>query len=446
MKNLILFFSALALTFTASATSPTPLTFTTPDNNRLGLDLMQKSFEKNLREGQDGNIMTSPVSYYLALGMAYNGTAGQTREQMSELMGGLGEVESFNQQVTYFQSYLKREKRPKGDGWNDRQPPVVGLYNSAWHTTSTTPSGQGTFEFSQSYVDRMTEAFNAEVTGLDFKVTQSADTINAWAEEKTNGLIKNVIKADELRELIWVLMNATYLEANWAVPFEPLPTGDNEVNRFQTLDGEFINAEMISQDSYIPVIRKDNGDISVRLDFYDRGTDAGNTEEARDDLAFFIVMPKDVENFQQLRQNGEVWSSDFWTQTANKLSQEEAYSKTELIMPKFAFDYSVKMTKDDQITRELGLEFLYDDFANFSAMSTPDSVTSAVGFIKQDTRIELDEHGVKAAAVTTIGGIETTSIPVQSPIVRIDRPFYFAIASKNSGTLLFLGQVLNPTK
>lgn len=104
------------------------------------------------------------------------------------------------------------------------------------------------------------------------------------------------------------------------------------------------------------------------------------------------------------------------------------------------------MRENGALTKAMGLDYLFSDRADFAAMATRESAPSKVGLIKQETRIELDEKGVKAAAVTLIGGIERTSINVDVPEfdMVIDRPFVFAIADKATGTLLFVGTVVNP--
>ncbi|MBK6454841.1 MAG: hypothetical protein IPF87_01970 [Gemmatimonadetes bacterium] len=55
---------------------------------------------------------------------------------------------------------------------------------------------------------------------------------------------------------------------------------------------------------------------------------------------------------------------------------------------------------------------------------------------------ETVEVGTEAAAVTTIG-IEVTSLP-QRTVVSVDRPFVFALRERLSGTILFVGKIMNP--
>ena len=61
-------------------------------------------------------------------------------------------------------------------------------------------------------------------------------------------------------------------------------------------------------------------------------------------------------------------------------------------------------------------------------------------------RVDLDEEGTRAAAVTVATAI-AVSLPADPPTpfdIRLDRPFTWAIEHRGSGTLLFLGRVTDP--
>ena len=62
------------------------------------------------------------------------------------------------------------------------------------------------------------------------------------------------------------------------------------------------------------------------------------------------------------------------------------------------------------------------------------------------TFIDLDEAGTEAAAATAVVMMRLTAMPVEDDplVIRFDRPFVYAIYDHPTGTLLFLGRVLNP--
>lgn len=63
--------------------------------------------------------------------------------------------------------------------------------------------------------------------------------------------------------------------------------------------------------------------------------------------------------------------------------------------------------------------------------------------VKQKTYIEVNEGGTEAAAATAII-MKATAVFANS--IFFNRPFLFAIKEKYTGTILFIGRVMDPTK
>lgn len=423
-------------------------------NNKVGLTWMQKTVQNDAKEsgGKLKNTMVSPISAYAALSMLQSGLSGQTKADLLRSMnlensaavgldaankalldtlriarkGGELAVDCSN----------KAPEKKKSDDFRP-QPPVVGIYNSAWGT-SFVRSTKKPFAFAPAFVSNLKTNYSAEVrTDLDFRTEEAVKAINGWAEQKTNCLIPKVITEDQLKDLIWVLMNATYLEASWENGFHNVAAA--AAPQFNTLDGRKIAAPMIRGTDYMSSVTT-NDYVAVEIPFY--------TGSREDDLAFFILMPHDSRQFTAKSLNGDLFSEKLWNGLLRDLSDPKAGQKRiELQMPKFSFGYSMLMQKNQPLTQAVDLNFLFEDgmarAKDFLTLGTP---TSVVGIIKQDTKIELDEKGVKAAAVTLIGGIERTAIPARPVSIVIDKPFVFAIGSKSKGALLFVGSVVDPTE
>ena len=69
------------------------------------------------------------------------------------------------------------------------------------------------------------------------------------------------------------------------------------------------------------------------------------------------------------------------------------------------------------------------------------------GEVLHRARVDLDEEGTRAAAVTIVT-MRATGLPAEPPEpfdLRLDRPFLWAIEHRDSGTLLFLGRVTDPS-
>lgn len=413
---------------------------------------MQKTVQNDakLSGGKLKNTMVSPISAYAALSMLQSGLSGQTKSDLLHSMNlensaAVG-LDHANKALLDSLRIARKggelavdcaNKAPekKSDDFRPK-PPVVGIYNSAWGT-SYVKSTQKPFAFAPDFVSGLKENYSAEVrTDLDFRTEGAAKAINGWAEQKTNCLIPKVITEDQLKDLIWVLMNATYLEASWENGFYNVVP--DQAPKFNTLDGRKIAAPMIRSTDYMNSVTTDEY-VAVEIPFY--------TESREDDLAFIVLMPHDSKQFAAQSLNGALFSEKVWKGLLNDLKAASADQKRiELQMPKFSFGYSMIMQKNEPLTQAVKLNFLFEDgmarAKDFLTLGTPSSV---VGIIKQDTKIELDEKGVKAAAVTLIGGIERTAIPARPIPVVIDKPFAFAIGSKSKGALLFIGSVVDPT-
>ena len=169
---------------------------------------------------------------------------------------------------------------------------------------------------------------------------------------------------------------------------------------------------------------------------------------SRSHLEFIAVMPKNSDSFygfETAKGSQTTWNSKFWFEVLSRV--ESGYGRVKL--PKFSFDYEVAMKdENDKLVQELGLAGLFSKFANFSKMATPGSVKSKVGIIKQKTRIELDEKGLKAAAATLVGGVEVTSVLPRTPKFDLvfNKPFYFAIYDREVNSFLFLGNLVDLSK
>ncbi|MFP5386353.1 MAG: serpin family protein [Bacteriovoracia bacterium] len=387
--------------------------------NNLGLALgMEIS-----KQAPGKNFMVSPVSLHQALSIAANGTNHETRSRMEDLFGitveennllGMGLKKSLTQR-----SHNKLVHLNKGN--------VVAIENSLWRTNGKTDKRN--YVFSPDFLEVSSQYFEAEAYSLDFRNTQSARTINQWADKKTRGLVKEIIDADTLDPMLWVIMNATYMEAAWAKPFHKIK---ENAPRFTLLNKSQVEVRMIGGRQSISYSKMSDGSEVAAIPFsYSRGNP---------DLEFIVYLPHEKKDFSKAR--NEFFTPAFFDRVTNA---HKGRVDAVITLPEFSFDSSVEMKKDKELTKVMGLNFLFQNSADLSLMATRDSLPSVVGIIKQNSRIELDEKGVKAAAVTIVGGIERTSLPVEPSVqMVIDRPFFFAIVEKNTKAILFTGSVVDP--
>jgi serpin B len=129
------------------------------------------------------------------------------------------------------------------------------------------------------------------------------------------------------------------------------------------------------------------------------------------------------------------FNGQLWDEITVKLDSITDISATDVVMPRFRFDYENVL--NDQL-KSLGMINAFEPYlADLSGIS---DASIFVSFVKQNTFVEVNEQGTEAAAVTTTG-IELTSI---KPTLTVNKPFIFAIRERTSNTLLFIGKVMQP--
>ena len=107
-------------------------------------------------------------------------------------------------------------------------------------------------------------------------------------------------------------------------------------------------------------------------------------------------------------------------------------------MPKLNFETTAELS---DILSNMGLKNIFSNKADFSGISDE---KLKVGSVLQKTKLELDENGTKAAAVTSIS-MEKCSLASPDPIVKnvdLTRPFAFLIYDSTNDEVLFMGKVM----
>lgn len=429
MKILSIAFSLLltatSLTGMAGEAAPATLQETTRVN-RLGTDLLAS----RLRNGGIGNAMVSPVSLFFALGILELGAAGDSATLLRSVL--LDDQDASLRDVAPGLAGIL-EHANDGDGG---ETGTFQLSNSIWSTTGAT--NRRPFVFSDHFVAAAESVYGASHQALDFMAPGASDHLNSWAEQETNGLIPEIIDDELLSELEWAIMNAVYFEGGWATPMRAIDR--NEQYRFRHLDGTAQQAEtIVTKDYRARVLDLEDGSVAFQLPFL------GNK------YTFIVHAPADDE------EDVETWLlgravPDLADTVSRVLDNRSTIYQLTAQLPVFSFSSSITMRDGSPVVRDLGIELLFTDKADFLPMVDTGKTTginrhTKVGIIKQDTRIELDENGVKAAAVTLIGGIiKSTTIAPRLPERRVivDRPFAFAIIENASRAILFNGVLVSP--
>lgn len=366
-------------------------------SNAFGFEFFKKVTEIS---GSETDMMVSPLSVSMALGMTRNGAANGTLEAITNTLGlgGMSDAE-INESYKYIiETFSGLDPKVK-----------MQIANSIWY--------HNTFTVEQPFVLANQQYFDASVSKLDFANPASVDVINGWVNEKTNTLIPEII--DQIpAEAVMYLVNAVYFKGQWKYQFDKAKT---EQKPFHLYNGTELQVPSMTQHETHPFFQGP-GFTAIELPY-----NQGN-------YVMSVLLPdagKTVEDVitQLSQENWNTWSSQF----ANR--------DIELQMPKFKYEYNEKQMKP--ILSDMGMGVAFDlENADFTRIN-PDGGLY-ISRVLHKTFIKTDEEGSEAAAVTAVEVGVTSVGPDQPYFFTIDRPFVYFIQEKSTGTILFIGKVMNP--
>ncbi len=388
---------------------PTPITLSplakdlVAQGNDFGMDL----FAEVAAEDSD-NLMLSPLSASVALSMLLNGADGDTFAQIRDMLGLAPEADLDAINAAYADL---REQLLGAD------PEVqFTLANAMFHNSRITDG----FPLEAPFLTALRGPFDARVDGLDFLAPEALETINGWAADKTNDRVESVLEELNPR-LVLLLMNALYFKGDWSTPFEDENT---RAATFTLASGETVQAPTMHGAPQALLVSGD-GYTAVELPYGRRNfsmvllTPEAGTPEAGSLAAFAAAL-----------------RGGLWRDATTALDAQEAFYKVDVALPRFSFETDKTL---NSTLEALGMRDAFGPLANLSRIQA--QLPLVVSFVKQNTFVEVNEEGTEAAAVTTIG-VGLTSV---GPQFIADRPFVFAIRERTTNTLLFVGQVANPT-
>ncbi|MBU8935012.1 MAG: serpin family protein [candidate division Zixibacteria bacterium] len=361
----------------------------------FGLDF----FSQVAAENPDTNVVVSPVSVAMALAMAYNGADGTTREaiQSTIALDGLSPLE-VNEA---FQGLISL---------------LTGLDNDVTMTIANSIWLREGFQVRQPFIETNQQYLNADVTSLDFSNPSSAGIMNQWVSDNTNGLIEQIIDPPIDPLTLLFLINALYFKGDWTRPFNPeLTTGQP----FYGPTGSVTSCQLMMINEELPYYESDLVQV-VDLSY------------GRELFSMMVILPRPGVHVDSALYE---MTSNSWDHWQGAVGQREGM----LYLPKFELEVGFLLNNALSV---LGMVEAFDpsqaDFSNIS-----EQIELYITQVIHKVYIRVDEEGTEAAAVTAIG-IGTTSEPPDNFVMRIDRPFLFAIYERHSGTLLFVGRVTHP--
>ena len=376
------------------------------DNGTFAFHLYQEI------RNQNSNLLFSPYGISTALAMIYAGARGNTERQMTDTL-------EFDLPQTRLHSAfnwldIELEKRGEGAEGKDGEQFRLIVANALW--------GQRHYEFKQKFLDILSQNYGAGLRILDFanEPDKSRNVINEWVSEQTENKINKILSENSIdRFTRLVLTNAVYLNAAWHYPFVSYP--DEFI--FHLPDDSTISVPAMSNANYFN---------------YHKGSDYQAIElpYQGDEISMVVIMPDDGQ-FEDFENN---ISYNKVVGIFNNLEERQVFVK----IPEFKFEsrFSLK-----EILSNMGMPDAFSESkADFSGITNKESLI--IDQVVHKAYIDVDTEGTEAAAVTAIMVIPISNdIFKKEPVeMTVDRPFIFLIRDIETGTILFLGRVLNPNE
>ena len=339
------------------------------------------------------NIMFSPTSLNFALGMIAEGAKGETKEILDDYLGT-------NDFAAYAKEYLDKIKAYNTEDESYGYQSKVKIADAIWLDNGLT--------LQEKFKNTVSDSFGAEVEAVDFSAAEkTCDVINSWCNKNTEGLIPKIITPDLINDNTGLcLTNSLYFESGWSgEPWNVSDTeesfGKKEKTKYMTCTGD-------------------------RYYENDKATAFGR--DYANGLSFIGILPNDEGDFnlEDLDIGG-------------LLKSNPEYDEVDCKMPKLNFETSTVL---NDMLSNMGLDNLFSSNSDFSGIADQNV---NVDTILQKTKLELDENGTKAAAVTAVIMECMSAVEEKEPVIKnveLTRPFAFLIYDRSNNEILFMGKVM----
>jgi len=378
-------------------------------NNPQGIVDGNNKFACNLYHQVQGgttgtNLFYSPFSISMALAMTYAGARTETALQISQTL-------NFQQGEKFHTEY---SQLLKGLVEGTEGKIKLNIANGLW--------AQKDYKFLESYFDMVKSNYRSELKNVDFadniEREKTRKDINTWVEQKTNDKIKDLLSQGDLTSMTrLVLVNAIYFYGDWANPFEKQATHPKD---FSLMDGAKINAPFMNQQGRFNYC--EDSKIQVIEIPYE-----GNK------ASMVIFLPKKNK-----------WMAEFENSFDYKYYQDIIaalqYNEVRLSLPKFQTTYKINLSTT---LSQMGMPLAFSANADFSGMTGKKDL--CISEVIHQAFIDVTERGTEAAAATA-GIMKMTAIrmPNEPKIFNANHPFVFLIKNNVTGSILFMGKIMNP--
>lgn len=354
------------------------------------------------------NVTFSPASISMAIAMTWPGAKGETAAQIKKTM------------------HFESEPSAVAEGWGKTTRALTSRTMTL--RIANRLFGEKTYSFEQPFLDTAKSAFGAPLEPVDFKTAHEAarGRINGWVEEQTEKRIKELVPPRVLTsDSRLVLANAVYFLAGWSTPFDKARTSDAPF---------FVKG---TTEKALPTMHKTEKLMATKAD----GMTLVELPYVNGEAAMIVVVPDKRDGIGALEAGISAAKLDAWRKSLKPHAVELAMPRFEITTP------SLSLAND---LKALGMSLAFDPkLADFTGIGKPqgDDAGFFLGAVVHKAFVHVDEKGTEAAAATAVVGARTTSVETPPPPLKVtvDHPFLFFILEKDTGLVLFVGRVVDPS-
>ncbi|CAA0816298.1 Serpin-ZX [Striga hermonthica] len=378
----------------------------------LAKHLISTHVKDNTTHVKDNNFVFSPLSIHVVLAMVAVGAGRPARDQLLRylMFDSIEELNSLSSQIA---TRLLADGGPLGG-------PLMSIVNGAWIERS--------LALKPAFKETIENAYGSTVGHVDFRNQFNAvrEAVNAWAEEKTNGLIKNLLPPGSVTSTAkLILANALYFKGAWDSEFDPSLT---RVHDFFLLNGSSVRVPfMTSFDNQFALAFDEFKVLKLR---YQKGQDTRA-------FSMYFFLPNARDGLQALVEKFGSISGFIEHHSPNRRVKMGDFR-----LPKFRITFDFEAS---EFFKKQGLVLPFCGGLTEMVYSDPYNPLEISLFFHK-AYVEVDEQGTEAAAASACVNVVGCGIYRQEDLFDFvaDHPFLFVIREETSGVVLFVGQVVNP--
>jgi serpin B len=368
-------------------------------SNRFALEMYAE-----LANAKD-NLFFSPYSIFTALGMTYEGARGQTADEIRTVFHFPADKQT---RWSLFKALLEKLNA------NDTGC-VLSTGNALWI--------QKDFDILNEYVNTVRTYYKAEAENVDYikAAEQARQRINSWVENQTCGKIKDLIPAGMLdSDTRLVLTNAIYFKGDWLKQFNASLTKEMDFHPDATTT---VKVQMM--------VRKDD-ESKFRYADTD-GLQVLEMPYSGEKLSMLVLLPKagTTESLEKALtpQNLSSWKGGLKDR------------RVDVYFPKFKLETKYFLGNN---LANMGMPSAFSAAADFSGIDGKKDL--CISDVIHQAFVSVDEEGTEAAAATAVVMKLSGPVGPAIPVFKADHPFIFLIQDRETGNILFMGKVVDPTR